>query len=108
MGPERYPMTRGSRPEAFEPPRVVRPGVAEPVMQAMFPSLPELERHGLEAVPAPVRRQRDVVPGVPRVELGERGFELLARGDRTALLGRPRADPRLARSAREVRGRPLP
>src|SRR5262245_64190762 len=77
MGPERYPMTRGSRPEAFEPPRVVRSGVAEPVMEAVFPALPELDHGGLDAVAAPVRRQGNAFPGEPRVERCESGFELL-------------------------------
>src|SRR5262245_24375334 len=102
MGPERYPMARGSRPEAFEPPSAVSPRVPEPVMESVFPALPELERLGFEAVPAPVRRERDVVAREPRVELGERGLELLAGGDRSALLRGPRADPSLAGATREV------
>src|SRR5262245_24730241 len=77
MGPERYPMARASRPEAFEPPPAARARVAEPVVEAMLPPLPELDGRGFEAVPAPARRQRDLVPREAGLEPGERGLELL-------------------------------
>ena len=55
-----------------------------------------------EAVPAPVRGQRDVVGGKRRGDLRVGRVELLARADRTALLRGPGPDPRLARPGPEV------
>ena len=49
-------------PQPFEPPRAAIARVAEPVVEAMLASLPELHRPGLEAVAAPVRRERASSP----------------------------------------------
>src|SRR4249920_1149092 len=91
------------RPEPFDVPGVALAREAEPVVQTVFATLPELDRLGFEPVAAPVRRERHVVAREPLGDLGERRVELLPRAHRPALPGRPRAQPSLARPRPEVR-----
>src|SRR4029450_6709295 len=95
---------RGTRerlgPESFDAPGRALAREAEPVVQAVLASLPELDRLGVEPVPAPVRRggglrwrtlarlggervpapvrrEWDVLTRNPLRDLGERRVELL-------------------------------
>src|SRR4051794_2512508 len=75
--------------------------VAQPVVQAVRPALPELDRLWRDAGPAPVGWPRDVGRvavrdgGAGRVQVG-------ARADRSRLVARVRADLRAARAGGEV------
>ena len=64
---------------------------ANPIVQPVFPALPELDDVGRDAVPAPVRRHGDLL-GVG--EAGRHLAELIdqrrTRGDRPGLMRRPR------------------
>src|SRR4051812_21300698 len=62
--------------EAFEDPGgAVAPAVAEAVVQAARPALPEFEGVGGEPVAAPVRRPGDLAVGESRREVALPGFE---------------------------------
>src|SRR4029453_16475504 len=93
---------RGTRerlePESFDAPGRALAREAEPVVQAVLASLPELDRLGVEPVPAPVRGEWDALPRNPLRDLGEPRVELLPRADRAALAGGPGAESRLARA----------
>src|SRR5207344_184597 len=91
------------RPEPFDSPGAALAREAEPVVQAVLAPLPELDRLGLEPVPAPVWRERDVLTREALRGLGEGRVELLPRADRPALPGGPGAESCLARPRPEVR-----
>src|SRR4029453_17946364 len=97
---------RGTRerlgPESFDAPGRALAREAEPAVQAVLASLPELDRFGVEPVPAPVRREWDVLTRKPLRDLGDRPAGLLPRADRAALPGGPGAESRLARPRPEV------
>jgi DNA-directed RNA polymerase subunit RPC12/RpoP len=96
---------RRSRRQPLARPRRARRRSREPdaVVEPAGPPLPELEHFGENAIPAPVRRSRDVPVGVLRHERGVLRFEERAVGDDGALCRRPRAEPGAERPRDEVR-----
>src|SRR6266511_5658402 len=78
------------------PAAVGLPRVPEPVVQAVFPSFPEFDGLWCQAIPAPVRGERDLKALISGVDLPVPGVELLARARDRALARGPRAYARLA------------
>jgi predicted RNA-binding Zn-ribbon protein involved in translation (DUF1610 family) len=101
---ERAGHARRSRRQAVSHPRRTgrRAGEPDAVVEAAGPPLPELEQLGEHAIPAPVRRPRDVAVGVLRQERGMLRLEECAVRDDGALRRRPGTEPRPERPRDEV------
>src|SRR5438094_4248122 len=88
--------------EAFDAPGIAgAANVAQPVVQAVLPVLPELDPHWLQRVAAPVLGQRHLI----RILLGQlehAALEDFARANHLALGRRQRRDPRATRPAGEI------
>src|SRR6478735_7960393 len=87
--------------ESLAPPAVAVAAIAQPVVQAGLPPLPELPRLGLQAIAAPVRRPRRLehVPGAVARCIRE---QRRARLDHLALRRGPGADARIERPRIEI------
>ena len=70
-------------------------------METAVAVLPELPGLGLQAVPAPVRRQWDVLVLELSLVLPDARVELVPRADHLALAGRPGGDLAAARRVRK-------
>src|SRR5262249_43244421 len=95
------PIVTASRVEPLHrPPRAVAL-VREAIVEPRGAREPELDSIRHEAVATPVGRPRDGAR-VARVDLLHARLELLARRERSTLLGGPRPDLALARPRREI------
>src|ERR1700694_5628369 len=66
--------------------------VAEPIVEAVFPSLPEFEHQRDDPISTPVRRAGNGAIAVVRRKLFEPLIECAASGDDSTLLGGPGAE----------------
>src|SRR4249919_529981 len=86
--------------EALDDPGVVRlTAVAQPVVQAILATLPELDTRGNHAVPAPEWWSRDLPAVVAALQLLVPRFQLRTTWENRALLRGPRAQAAAFRAA---------
>src|SRR5437016_5061258 len=97
-----HPSDSSRRKAAEAPPPALFSEVADAVVEAVPPALPEFDLGRHQPVPPPVRRPRHVPAGEPRGGLGELPFQGLASRDHLALARRPRADPAALRTRAEI------
>src|SRR5688572_2769106 len=76
--------------------------ISNPIVQSVFPSLPELDVIGPHAVTSPVRWRRNLTARESRLDLSHSTVELCAIGNHAALDGSPRPQPAPERSGGEV------
>src|SRR5262245_55651872 len=87
------------RRETLAHPGALHQSIAQTVVQAIRPALPELERLRNESVTAPVRGPRHRAVAVAGLDFAQAGLEDLAIGDDLALPRGPRPELAAARAA---------
>src|SRR5579875_3219649 len=92
-----------SRRESFEPPAIrLHALIAQTIVQAIGPALPELDGQWTDAVAAPVRRPRHFAIGESLRQFAHALFQHIAAGDDLALSRCPGAQPAAQRTAAEI------
>ena len=88
--------------KSLDNPAVSNPAIAQPIMQPVGAALPELDPFWLHAVAAPGGGHRHGAFTILGRESGERSFQLLAAGDRLALMGEDSPQAAAERPALEI------